>query len=232
MNKLPKRLLIYRGQLFRVSCPVWRPDLTCFPQDGVSESEFKTIINEELRLIRGVSIPCVSRCVCVPNDLPNTYLLTIANKPTEACDELNFSPTITLIVVGKDHKVVFFPVSNADGDKNNNCVPGTVIDSDVVSPVEFDYYLYGHAGLLGTSKPAHFNVLHDENDFTCVVSLVSDSIGLVLMIRCVMALYRADGIQALSFALCHVYARCTRSVSIPAPVYCKFSFPALKLLPY
>jgi len=25
--------------------------------------------------------------------------------------------------------------------------------------------------------------------------------------------------QALSFALCHVYARATRSVSIPAPVY-------------
>ena len=31
----------------------------------------------------------------------------------------------------------------------------------------------------------------------------------------------ADSLQALSFALCHVYARSTRSVSIPAPVYCK-----------
>ena len=31
----------------------------------------------------------------------------------------------------------------------------------------------------------------------------------------------ADTLQALSFALCHVYARSTRSVSIPAPVYCK-----------
>jgi hypothetical protein len=57
--------------------------------------------------------------------------------------------------------------------KNYNCVPSTVIDSDIVSPVEFDYYLYGHAGLRGTSKPAHFNVLLDENDFTCVVSLDS-----------------------------------------------------------
>ena len=28
-------------------------------------------------------------------------------------------------------------------------------------------------------------------------------------------------IQDLSFALCHVYAKATRSVSIPAPVYCK-----------
>ena len=31
----------------------------------------------------------------------------------------------------------------------------------------------------------------------------------------------ADAIQGLSFALCHVYARATRSVSIPAPVYCE-----------
>lgn len=31
---------------------------------------------------------------------------------------------------------------------------------------------------------------------------------------------RADALQASSFALTHVYARATRSVSIPAPVYC------------
>ena len=33
---------------------------------------------------------------------------------------------------------------------------------------------------------------------------------------------RPDALQSLSFALCHVYARSTRSVSIPAPVYCKW----------
>ena len=33
--------------------------------------------------------------------------------------------------------------------------------------------------------------------------------------------FSADGLQNLTFALCHVYARATRSVSIPAPVYCK-----------
>lgn len=29
-------------------------------------------------------------------------------------------------------------------------------------------------------------------------------------------------LQAISYTLCHVYARATRSVSIPAPVYCEF----------
>lgn len=41
----------------------------------------------------------------------------------------------------------------------------------------------------------------------------------------------ADGLQGLSFALCHVYARATRSVSIPAPVYCKSDFDSIKELP-
>jgi hypothetical protein len=92
------------------------------------------------------------------------------HKPTGACARLGFRAKITLIVVTKGHKVAFFPRSNADGDPKGNCRAGTVIDTDVVSPVETDYYLYGHAGLLGTSKPAHYNVLYDENNFTCVVS--------------------------------------------------------------
>ncbi|KAH9853511.1 argonaute-like protein [Lenzites betulinus] len=41
----------------------------------------------------------------------------------------------------------------------------------------------------------YLHVLYDDNGFT------------------------PDSLQALSFALCHVYARSTRSVSIPAPVY-------------
>lgn len=68
--------------------------------------------------------------------------------------------------------------------------------TDVTSPSEFDFYLQSHAGLLGTSRPAHYNVLYDENNF------------------------KPDELQSIAFALCHVYARSTRSVSIPAPVYC------------
>ena len=38
-----------------------------------------------------------------------------------------------------------------------------------------------------------------------------------------LCLNSADTMQNLSFALAHVYARATRSVSIPAPVYCESS---------
>ena len=107
---------------------------------------------------------CSPLHVCVHKDIPCVFTTS------DACERLDFDPTITLVVVGKYHKVTFFPMDEADRDKKGNCLPGTVIDSDVVSPVESDYYLYGQAGLLGTSKPAHYNILIDENNFTFVVS--------------------------------------------------------------
>jgi eukaryotic translation initiation factor 2C len=61
--------------------------------------------------------------------------------------------------------VVFFPTSDFNANRSGNCPAGMVIDTKVVSPVEFNYYLFGHAGLLGMSRPTHYNVLFDENKF-------------------------------------------------------------------
>ena len=73
-----------------------------------------------------------------------------------------------MIVVGKRHHVRFFPKNQQDADRSGNCPAGTVVDTEVVNPVEFDFYLQSHGGLLGTSRPAHYNVLYDENGFQCV----------------------------------------------------------------
>ncbi|CAE6429216.1 unnamed protein product [Rhizoctonia solani] len=111
-----------------------------------------------------------------------------------ACKRHKINPTITVVVVGKRHHVRFFPTHGGE-DRSGNCPAGTVVDDVVGHPTEFDFYLQSHAGLLGTSRSSHYSVLFDQNSFT------------------------PDGLQAVSFALCHVYARATRSVSIPAPVY-------------
>ncbi|KAJ7765995.1 ribonuclease H-like domain-containing protein [Mycena olivaceomarginata] len=109
-----------------------------------------------------------------------------------ACEELKINPQITLVIVGKRHHVRLFPVNDRDADRSGNCPAGTVVDRDIGHPTEFDFYLQSHGGLLGTSRPGHYSVLYDGgHNATC----------------------------ALSFALCHVYAGSTRSVSIPAPVY-------------
>ncbi|KAH8105885.1 argonaute-like protein [Cristinia sonorae] len=142
------------------------PKRILFYRDGVSEGQFRQVLDIELPRIK------------------------------RACESLNIDPKITIIVVGKRHHVRFFPKTSNEGDKRSgNCFAGTVVDRDITHPIEQDFYLQSHAGLLGTSRPAHYNVLYDENNF------------------------QADGLQQLSFALCHVYARSTRSVSIPAPVY-------------
>ncbi|KAF9464484.1 argonaute-like protein [Collybia nuda] len=144
-NTAPKRIIFYR--------------------DGVSEGQFKQVLDLELPLLK------------------------------KSCMELGIDPKITIIVVGKRHHVRFFPQNDRDGDRSGNCHAGTVVDREVSHPTEFDFYLQSHGGLLGTSRPAHYSILYDENNFS------------------------ADSLQSLSFALCHVYARSTRSVSIPAPVY-------------
>ncbi|EJF61200.1 argonaute-like protein [Dichomitus squalens LYAD-421 SS1] len=141
------------------------PKRVIFYRDGVSEGQFQHVLDIEL--------PQLKRA--------------LANN--------NVNAKITVIVVGKRHHVRFFPQRRDDADRSGNCPAGTVVDRDITHPTEFDFYLQSHSGLLGTSRPAHYNVLYDENEFT------------------------ADALQALSFALCHVYARSTRSVSIPAPVY-------------
>ena len=40
---------------------------------------------------------------------------------------------------------------------------GVLVDSDICHPTEFDFYLSSHAGVQGTSKPAHYHVLLGEN---------------------------------------------------------------------
>ncbi|KAH7105502.1 eukaryotic translation initiation factor 2C [Auriculariales sp. MPI-PUGE-AT-0066] len=136
-------------------------------RDGVSEGQFQTVLDEE--------VPEIKRAF--------------------AELQLNPPPKLTVIVVGKRHHVRMFPERASDGDRSGNCPSGTVIDTDIVHPTEFDFYLQSHGGLLGTSRPAHYSILYDENQFT------------------------PDALQQLSFALCHVFARSTRAVSIPSPVY-------------
>ncbi|KAJ7228592.1 argonaute-like protein, partial [Mycena pura] len=157
--------MMYRQKVEKKPEGALAPKRIIFYRDGVSEGQFKQVLEQELPLIK------------------------------KACASLGISPKITILVVGKRHHVRFFPQSERDGDRSGNCRAGTVVDREVAHPTEFDFYLQSHGGLLGTSRPAHYSVLYDENNF------------------------KADALQSLSFALCHVYARSTRSVSIPAPVY-------------
>ena len=115
-----------------------------------------------------------------------------------ACKAVNekYRPKITFLVVQKRHHTRFFPASKRDEvGKARNVPPGLVVDRTVCHPSEFDFYLCSHFGIQGTSRPTHYHILLDESKIP------------------------PDVLQEFTYQLCHVYCRCTRSVSIPAPVY-------------
>ncbi|KAL2484366.1 Protein argonaute 2 [Forsythia ovata] len=134
-------------------------------RDGVSEGQFDMVLNEEL----------INLMRAIYDD--------------------HYRPTITLVVAQKRHQTRLFLQNGRDGGASGNVPPGTVVDTIIVHPFEFDFYLCSHYGGLGTSKPTHYYVLWDENRFT------------------------SDSLQKLIHHMCFTFARCTKPVSLVPPVY-------------
>ena len=142
-----------------------------------------------------------------------------------------FSPTITLVIVGRAHKTLFFPSSSADADRSGNCPAGTVVDTGIVRSTNFEFYLYGHAGQLGTSKPARYTVLIDENNFTYTVPSRFPTRDPTADERPQLFVYVYGAADLTVFnpsrlPSATIMPPCTPSVSVPAPLYSK-CFPHL-----
>ena len=137
-------------------------------RDGVSEGQYQSVLDHELKAIKAAS-----------QELrPDARI------------------KVTFVVCGKRHHVRFFAKDNSDVDRSSgNLPPGTVVDTKIVSPFGFDFYLQSHAGLVGTARPCHYVVLQNEMGFT------SEN-----LIRCINS-------------LCYSYCRATRAVSLVPPAY-------------
>jgi len=119
----------------------------------------------------------------------------VAAKLAAAHDQADVMPSITYIVAQKRNHARFFPTNDRDASGNGNFDAGLVVDTAIVNPRMFDFHLLSHAGLQGTSRPVYYHVLLNEGRYT------------------------ADDIQALTYALCYGYSRCTKSVGCVAPIY-------------
>jgi eukaryotic translation initiation factor 2C len=116
----------------------------------------------------------------------------------KACDSLEtgYRPHITFLVAQKRHNTRLFPKNASDGvGRMKNVPPGTVVDSDITHPTEMSFFLNSHEGIQGTSRPTCYHLLSDDSDLS------------------------PDELQKITYYLCHLYARCERSVSYPAPTY-------------
>ncbi|KAK4492821.1 hypothetical protein RD792_000146 [Penstemon davidsonii] len=96
-------------------------------------------------------------------------------------------PKFTIIVAQKNNHTKLFQASE-------NVPPGTIVDTKIVHPRNYDFYMCSHAGMIGTSRPAHYHVLLDEIGFS------------------------PDDLQNLIHALSYVNQRSTTATSIVAPV--------------
>ena len=80
-------------------------------------------------------------------------------------------------------------------DRTGNCLPGTLLDSVITHPGYNNFYLLSHPAIQGTSRPIHYYVIQDENNFA------------------------SQDLQKIIYNMCYNYALCSRAVSIPPAVY-------------
>ncbi|XP_055305199.1 protein argonaute-2-like [Sitodiplosis mosellana] len=125
------------------------------------------------------------------------------NAMVKACQEIEQGyekrVKMTVVVVQKRHHTRFFPGKTGvgkDDRKNNNVPAGTIVDTVITRPNENHFYLVSHQSIQGVAKPTKYCILLDEGD------------------------HSIDDLQCLTYNLCHLFARCNRTVSYPAPTYC------------
>jgi hypothetical protein len=53
---------------------------------------------------------------------------------------------VTYLVVSKSHGTRLFPVSEGDALRGN-VMPGTVVDTQVVAPLKYEFFINPHAGI-------------------------------------------------------------------------------------
>ncbi|OAP56736.1 hypothetical protein AYL99_08848 [Fonsecaea erecta] len=144
------------------------PQQVYYIRDGVSTNQFQQVLNEEVPQIRKVIQSCMNG---------HTW-----------------DGRVTVIIANKRHHIRSFP-DKEGADNKGNPLPGMLIERDVTTPDEFDFYLYSHIALQGTSRPVHYSVLLDE------------------------AKHRPEVIQNMIYEHCYQYMRSTTSVSLHPAVY-------------
>lgn len=194
------------------------PSNMLFYRDGVSESQYKSVRQDEIPQLRTAY---------------NAAYEYLYREGTAASQHQEFK--LTFMIVGKRHNTRFFTDNQctentfasivkvrdyAEKQKmeeknydfmpkyvktqtgagtyerwNHNIKPGFVVDQIITHPYSNDFYLQSHKPLQGTGRSAHYFVLTNQMRLS------------------------ADDLQKVTHALCYIYARATKGVSYCAPAY-------------
>ncbi|KAL3475026.1 Piwi domain-containing protein [Aspergillus californicus] len=146
------------------------PDNVYYFRDGVSAGEFQHVLEQEVLDIKSIFMKL-------------------------AGDQ--WKGKFTVIIANKRHHIRAFPKPNDRNaaDKNGNPLPGTLVERDVTSPHDWDFLLYSHIALQGTSRPVHYHVILDQLK------------------------HRPQELENMIYDHCYQYMRSTTSVSLFPAVY-------------
>ena len=115
MEKITHNLLLKFDHITRR-----KPEQIIYYRDGVSETQFESVLNHELSAIR------------------------------RACVQLGpgYEPKITFVIAQKRHKTRFFVENQRDVVGETKNVPaGTVVDAEITTLSEIDFFLASHEGI-------------------------------------------------------------------------------------
>lgn len=132
-------------RLMKSRLTLWKRRNVAYPEniliyrDGVSEGQYKLVLEEELPEIR-------SAC-------GELYSATLVKQGI---------PRISIIIVGKRHHTRFYPTKVEEADNSSNPQNGTVVDRGVTEARNWDFFMQAHKAIQGTARPAHYYVVFDE----------------------------------------------------------------------
>lgn len=165
------------------------PENILIYRDGVSEGQYSIVLDTELPLLRKA-----------------------AAELYPAPDQKKGLPKFTIVIAGKRHKTRFYPTSAQDADqKSANCKPGTVVDRGVTESRNWDFFLQAHAALQGTARPCHYYIVLDEI-FRSAFKPGTPAVPAGCQ-------NTADVLEDLTHALCYLFGRATKAVSLCPPAY-------------
>lgn len=141
------------------------PDNVYYFRDGVSTGQFEQVLQQEVF------------------DMKSIFMKLTQDQ---------WKGKFTVVVANKRHHIRAFPDKSV-ADRNLNPLPGTLIERDVTSPHDWDFLLYSHIALQGTSRPVHYHVILDQIK------------------------HRPEELENMIYDHCYQYMRSTTSVSL-----CKF----------
>jgi len=167
-------------------------------QESITEirSMFEEILNESIKL----KIPPYQRIVVIRDGVADTQFWSICEGEVQ---ELKNAIAGNQAYAGKKPLILYIVAQKRNicrlgADKDGNIITppaGTVLDNTITGRKTDNFYMVPHKAIIGSAKPIHFHVF--QNDMKLSLNQIED----------------------LLFKLCHLHPGCTRSVSLPLPLY-------------